>query len=257
MKGERKLRLVTGGAKPPEDQDPREPGPVDEGQPFSAEEIASAAALRGALERGDDLLAAALGAAHAPRPIEPADLDAIVDRALGDDTATTAAERAAAESLRLALEAGHASEHREADHDGGHTPKPPLTAVLAIALRAAVHPAPIEAGRHEALVEAALHRPLHRRLPAVRRIAPVTMAALAGVAAMAAGVALFVGQAAKPRQTEGAATAALVRARSADDLFDAATPFPRRGEESARMDRIASARAADLRRNRFASWGVK
>ena len=55
----------------------------------------------------------------------------------------------------------------------------------------------------------------------------------------------------------GDATAELVRARSADDLFDATTPFPRHGEESARIDRIASARAADLRRNRFAAWGVK
>jgi hypothetical protein len=73
---------------------------------------------------------------------------------------------------------------------------------------------------------------------------------------MAAGVALFLGQGGQPHPVTAGATA-LVRARSADDLFDAATPFPRRGEESARMDRIASARAADLRRNRFASWGVK
>ena len=48
-----------------------------------------------------------------------------------------------------------------------------------------------------------------------------------------------------------------MRARSADALFDATTPFPRHGEESARIDRIASARAADLRQNRFAAWGVK
>jgi hypothetical protein len=253
MKGERKLRLVGSGMRgtrgePPEDQDPQNPGPSDEA-PFSAEELGSAAALRSALERGDDPLAAALGAAHAPRPIEPADLDAIVDRALGDDAASTAAERAAAERLRLALEAGIGAD-----------------AELALALRAAVHPAPIDARRHEALVEAALRQPLRQRKPVVRRIAPVTMAALAGIAAMAAGVALFVGQssqalrgatlASQPRPSTAGATA-LVRARSADDLFDAATPFPRHGEESARVDRIASARAADLRRNRFASWGVK
>jgi hypothetical protein len=80
------------------------------------------------------------------------------------------------------------------------------------------------------------------------------MVALAGVAALAAGVALFFGPSGASR---GPATAALVRVRSADDLFDAATPFPRRGEESARVDRIAGARAADLRQNRFAAWGVK
>jgi hypothetical protein len=89
----------------------------------------------------------------------------------------------------------------------------------------------------------------------VRRITPVTMAALAGVAALAAGVAVFVGRV--PSGNPGNVAAALVRVHSAEGLFDAATPFPRRGEESARIDRIASARAADLRQNRFAAWGVK
>ena len=81
------------------------------------------------------------------------------------------------------------------------------------------------------------------------------MAVLTGVAALAASMALFLG---RPVATQpGVATAELLRARSADGLFDAATPFPRHGEESARVDRIASARAADLRNNRFAAWGVK
>jgi hypothetical protein len=47
------------------------------------------------------------------------------------------------------------------------------------------------------------------------------------------------------------------RSRSAADLFDPTTPFPRAGGESARVDRIASARASDLRDNRFAAWGVR
>src|SRR5262249_8319172 len=100
----------------------------------------------------------------------------------------------------------------------------------------------------QALIDAALSRPFRAR---VRRIAPVTMVALAGVAALAAGVALFLAPAPHPPGT------ALVRARSADGLFDATTPFPRPREASARIARIASARAADLRRNRFAAWGIK
>jgi hypothetical protein len=237
MKGERKLRLVPGGNGSPA-------GPNDE-PPFSDEELAAAAELLDALDRGADPLAAALGAAHAPRPIAPPDLDAIVDRALGDEAASTAAERAAAERLRTDLEPGAASRGGVAEAD------------LARALYAAVRPRALDPARNEALIEAALRVPLRRREPVIRRITarPVTMAALASVAAVAAGVALFVGQA--PAPPSGGTAAAFVRARSADDLFDAATPFPRRGEESARVDRIASARATDLRHNRFAAWGVK
>ena len=39
-----------------------------------------------------------------------------------------------------------------------------------------------------------------------------------------------------------------------DGLFFALFPDPR---SAARIDRIAAARAADLRQNRFAAWGVK
>jgi hypothetical protein len=234
MKGERKLRLVTGGGgRPPEGDEP----------PFTDEEIAAAAALRDALEAGGDPLALELRAAHVPGPLAPADLDAIVARAFGDDAATTAAERAAAERLRAEL-CGEAPPSAESE--------------LFRALQLAVHPTDLPAARHQALIDAALSRPillgrLSTRPPVVRRIAPVTMVALAGVAALAAGVALFVA----PSGTRPPVTAALVRTRSADSLFDPATPFPRRGEESARIDRITSARVADLRQNRFTAWGVK
>jgi hypothetical protein len=53
-----------------------------------------------------------------------------------------------------------------------------------------------------------------------------------------------------------AAVLQLIPARSTEALFDPAEKFPVRGGESARVDKIASARAADLRANRFASWGV-
>jgi hypothetical protein len=55
------------------------------------------------------------------------------------------------------------------------------------------------------------------------------------------------------RVPDGAPT--IVAVRSTQTLFDA--PFPRRGGESARIDRIARARGSDLRENRFARWGVR
>jgi hypothetical protein len=244
MKGERKLRLVKGGPPPPlrDGADPRSPGPADEEPPFTAEEIAAAAVLRESIDR--EPLFVDLKAAHLPGPLAADDLDAILARAMGDDAATTAAERAAAERLRAELD--------------GEAPESDASELL-IALKLAAHPTDLPPARHQALIDAAFARlPFFGRrgpqTPAVRRIAPVTMAALASVAAMAASIALYVGRVPAGHPS---ATATLVRARSADDLFDPATPFPRRGEESARVDRIASARAADLRQNRFAAWGVK
>jgi hypothetical protein len=229
MKGERKLRLV-----PP----PRVDEEVGDEAPFTAEELAEAEALRDALDRGEDPAAEAIRAAFSPGALAEADLDAIVQRALGDDSASTTSEREGADRLRAELD--------------GIAPRE-ISAPLH-ALRLAVKPTEIPAERNEALIAAAFRR-ARGRMAAVRRIAPVTMAALAGVAALAAGVALFVGEA--PSSPPSAPTAALIRARSAEDLFDPATPFPRSGEESARIDRIAGARARDLRRNRFTAWGVR
>jgi hypothetical protein len=234
MKGERKLRLVP----PP----PAEPAPpyedLGDEPPITEEEMAAAEALRSALDRGEDPAAEALRAAFSPGTLDEEDLDAIVKRALGDEASVTRAERAAADRLRAELEG---------------TAEVRVSAPLH-ALRLAARPTEIAPERNEMLIAAAFRR-ARGRMAAVRRIAPVTMAALAGVAALAAGVALFVGKAGAP--PPGAATAALVHARSADDLFDPATPFPRTGEESARIDRIAGARARDLRKNRFTAWGVR
>lgn len=232
MNGDRKLRLV-----PPQGS-PVAAAPEE----ASVEERAAAEAVRDALDHGPDAepLAAALRAAYAPAPLAEADLDAILARALGDEAATTSAERGAAARLRAELD-GEA---------------PAAAAALLLALRAATAPVPLASERNEALIEAALARaPARRRSATVRRLLPVTTAAIVGITALAAGLTLFLGRPdAGPRA--GAATA-LIRARSADDLFDATTPFPRSGEESARVDRIASARASDLRENRFAAWGVR
>jgi hypothetical protein len=226
MKGERKLRLVRGETSEAE-------------PPFTDDEIAAAAALREAIDHGAEPLAVELQAAIAPGNLGEADLDAIVNRALGQEAAATSIERAAAEQLRAEL-AGEREEGADA--------------ALLRALQLAVRPTELTAARNEALIAAALRAPL-RKSP-LRRIAPLTMVTLTGMAALAASMALFFGRPARA-PVPGAATAELVRARSADELFDATTPFPRHGEESARIDRIASARAADLRQNRFAAWGVK
>ena len=233
MNGDRKLRLV--------------PPPVATDDPpsqdlVSDEERAAAEALRDALGHGHgaEPLAGELRAAFAPAPLVEADLDAILARALGDETATTSVERKAADRLRAELD-GEA---------------PIEAAALLHALKAAAAPAPLAAQRNEALIEAALaRRPSRGRSTSVRRLAPFTMGALVGITALAAGLALFLGR--PDAGSRRPAATALIRARSADALFDATTPFPRSGEESARVDRIASARASELRHNRFAAWGVR
>jgi len=239
---ERKLRLVPPGpqaAESPAPAGPADGDPRDEAA-VTGEERAAAEALREALDHGTDPLAAELRAAHAPAAIADADLDALVARALGDEGSATQVEREAAERLRAELD-GEA---------------PVREAAVLTHLRAAASPPALAPETNERLIQAAFFRARRAgRGGAVRRLAPITMAAVTGIAALAAGFALFFGQA-RMGAPAGAA-ASLIRARSTEDLFDAATPFPRSGEESARVDRIAAARASDLRANRFAAWGVR
>jgi hypothetical protein len=228
MKGERRLRLV-----PPADE------PV-----ASEDELRQARELAEAIARGDDPLSRALRSTAAPAALDEADHEALIARALGDEAApATAAEQAAAERLRRALEGGAGDD-----------------AALIEALRAATRPAPLPALRNEALIARALRGRGGERH---RRIAPVTMAALSTLAAVAAAVALLFGPVAEQAAPTAssppsvAAPAALIFSRSTAELFDPATPFPREGGETARIDRIASARASDLRANRYAAWGVR
>jgi len=224
-----------------------------EGPPFTEEERREADALRealsqraplsGALGRGGADVANALRAAWAPAALDDGDLDAILERALGDDEALappTRREREAAERLSDELSRG-GELHEEA-------------AILGD-LRAAYRPSELSPERNEQLIARAMRRSSQGSASRVRRILPVTMAALTGVAALAAGVALMLGQVNRA-PVAGAPTAALIHARSTDDLFDPAKKFEV-GEQSARIDRIASARSADLRQNRFAAWGVR
>jgi hypothetical protein len=262
MKGERRLRLVP--PAPPE-ADRRALAASGEGEepPPTEAELREAAALNEALERGADPLAASLRSAFRPEVLDDTDHDAILARALGDLSApATKAEQREAERL-----AGELEGMRGARIPGAMAGSTSDSAEIASALRAAWAPRPIEQLRNEALIAGALHKAPARR--SGRRVLSVTMAALTSVAAVAAAVALYFGRAgelgAPTTQTAAApatagvaavAQAALIRARSTSDLFDPETPFPRSGGTSERIDRIASARAADLRANRFAAWGV-
>ena len=62
------------------------------------------------------------------------------------------------------------------------------------------------------------------------------------------------GATAQPRETIHVVAAVAV-SRSTQELFP--ERFAPTGGESARIDRIAMARAADLRDNEFAKWGVR
>ncbi len=82
-----------------------------------------------------------------------------------------------------------------------------------------------------------------------RRGVVIRVAFSAGVLAVAAALVIFFG-----RTEQSSPVGALARTRSTQPLF--AERFEARGGESARIDRIAMARAQDLRENHFARWGV-
>ena len=243
MKQKPRLRLVP---PPPADVI----GGGDE-PPFTDDELREAAALRETLDHGGDPLATSLRAAYRPASLAEDDLDAILSRALGDgDAPPTRLERGGAERLRSALERGG-----DLDED----------AAILGDLRAAHRPGTLAPARNEELIAGALSR-APRALASVstwRRALPATMAAITGVLALAAGFALLVRtqnfappSAMVPSPVAVVAPAVLVRSRSTDDLFDPAEKFEV-SHTSARIDRIASARSSDLRRNRFAAWGVR
>lgn len=252
MKGERRLRLV-----PPPAAHGEEPPPTEA-------ELRAAHALREAMEQGADPLAASLKAAFQGGALDEEDHDAILERAIGSispaDAPPTKAEIAGGARLRAELEGGGAP--------GAGAGSRSEEGEIAGALRAAWAPRPIDPQKNEALIAEAVRKaaPASGRRG---RVLSITMVSIATAAAMAAGILLMIGRgidgggaalesaSVAPAAPGTAAHVSLIRARSAAELFDAATPFPRTGGESARIDRIASARAADLRANRFASWGVQ
>lgn len=257
MSDDRKRRIVLRSQERASDAGGPPEAPSTEAPSTEAERRA-AAATRERIERGTEPLVAALVAAWRPAALSETDHEALLRRALdGDDLAPpTAAELAEAERLRHALEAFEARDARDArDETGADAAEDP--GAVARVLRAAYRPGSIDPRTNDELVERALaaRAPRRRR----RRVLPVTMAALATAVAMAASAVLVL-RVARERLEDpsirGMAAASLVRTRSTAPLFDESAPFPRTGGETARVDRIVSARAADLRANRFAAWGV-
>ena len=170
-------------------------------------------------DHGDPLVEA-LQAAWSPGPIDERAHAALLD----ETTALDADELALATALREAL---------------GEDP-------VVTALAAAWRPAELADADHEAIlarVVTTARAPGNVLAFRVRRAALATTTVLA----FAASVVVWSGN-------TRSADVPLAHARSTQALFD--EPF-RQGETSARIDRIAMARASDLRDNQFAKWGAK
>lgn len=210
------------------DDDERGVDPLAE--PTEAE-VRAAARLRDALEGDvddpDADFARALHDAVAPQELSAADLDRLVSAAVAGDLPASVEERVAAEALRQALERG--------DRDD-----------VVQAIAHAAHPRDLAPSEHARLVATAT-----RTLPERTR-SNVLRAAFGAAAAVAAVAAAFIlgvqAQAPAPLAAE------LVPARSTQPLFD--EPF-QAAATTARIDRIALARAGDFRENRFTRWGVR
>jgi hypothetical protein len=182
--------------------------------------------------------AGVLVAAHRPAALVPEDGEALISLALGSEAAVGAHEREEATRLCGAL-AGQ----------GSHPLVPWATALRVASERLGG-------------IDAVSHERLLRRTMESARARPGAL--LGALVAVAAAVALFVGSwdwrddlSGPAPMAQQAAPVPLVRVRSTQELFDPTVPFDARGGESERMERIVAARAADLRANRFAAWGVR
>jgi hypothetical protein len=127
--------------------------------------------------------------------------------------------------------------------------RPSDEADLARALQAAWAPRDLAADEHRAIVRSALARADGARRRG--RVVRVSFGASA-VLALAAAAALVVWTGRRP---PSAGVAALAVSRSTQPLFS--DKFAPSGGETSRIDRIAMARAVDLRDNEFAKWGVR
>jgi hypothetical protein len=146
----------------------------------------------------------------------------------------------------------------EALRDALGTSAPNAAADFARALSLSHSPRPLAVQEHRALVDRAIARSEACRVASQKRRRRAVVGVASGLA-LAAAIALVVGRAqfaleesAEPMR---ASIEPLIPLRSTQSLFP--QPFARRGGESARIDRIASARGSDLRDNRFTTWGVK
>ena len=230
----------------------------DPDAPASEEEVAASKRLRDALEAASSSrgssdvpatpeaeLAFALRAAW-----DPGSLSVDESRAVLDAT-PSAEEQALASLLREAL----AGKREARENDRADYP-------FAAALRSAFAPSEIDAAEHKAIIDEAVSRlaPARQEPEAARErtrtlekkrgtVVRVAFGVVAGGLALAASI-VFVVTSAPLREQE----APLAKARTTQPLFS--EPF-KPGETSARIDRIASARASDFRDNRFTKWGVR
>lgn len=247
MSREPKLRLVRGGVDPAIDgTEPTAdalPGEAPETQ--RCRELVHATTARPPLDAVDHEVLLALSVGEVAAEFSPADRRRAA--ALGEaiDVALTRRSPQSLERATAELE-------------------PPLAELVELSLT--VHAATGRATIDEVTNERLLQRALGTE--GAVRPQPRRNAMLATVAAVAAAVALFWGTLSLVEETTApvarpadeprapAPPVELIPSRSTQALFDPAKPFPRRGGESARVDRIAHARAAELRANRFAMWGV-
>ncbi|WP_394849071.1 hypothetical protein LZC95_16670 [Pendulispora brunnea] len=151
------------------------------------------------------------------------------------DALPTEEELRAAEALRAALDDPALA------HDD---------AAFARSLALAHAPRELAPDEHRAILEQAL-APAPAVPAATKRrggiVVRVAFGAAATAISMAAAFALLVRA---PQEPLG-----LTRPHSTQSLFH--EPFSTQGGTSARIDRIATARASDLRDNQFARWGVR
>ncbi|HEX7600143.1 MAG TPA: hypothetical protein VF316_01010 [Polyangiaceae bacterium] len=157
----------------------------------------------------------------------------------GPDAPATEEELARAEALRVALD---------------DASRPSEDAELLRALALAESPRALAEAAQDALVANALTRMDARKTRAKSDQRGVVVRVTFGAAALIAAAAAVVLVVGRSGGLDGGAKPELAHVRSTQALFD--QPFER-GQATARADRIAVARTADLRQNRFARWGVK
>jgi hypothetical protein len=239
------------------------PNPGGDEARLDASDRADAAAAR----QGGELVRAAL----AGQSLDPIDHELLLALSLGEELATIPdAERRAAAELAASLDRALANgprltrpEHVAAPAGGEGDRDIEASVELCLALRAAASPRALDELANERVLQRAL------RQQGARRRSTRAWMLFSSAVAVAAGIALFVtspawragergsGVAEGPRTPAALAPpAALIPARSTQSLFDPGTKFPVRGGESSRVDKIASARMAELRANRYAQWGV-
>ena len=194
----------------------------------------------------------------------------------GPDAPPSDDEIRAAEALRRALDE-RAGALAPGEKDDGAV----RAAELVQSIRAAASPVSLSRERHQRILDRALgaaassarhgapeqvggdQRPATvARFGERRSRGKVTYLAWGGAAslvAMAAAIALVIrSESPSPSMADKASSAprpAFALARSTTDLFSES--FPRSGGTTGRVDRIAYARAQDLRENRFARWGTR